>query len=168
MKSRFATLESVLRKRRMISEVKNMSGLVILLSVLIMLTQCTPAYREAPPLPGMEAEKMSDEVARLEETADKHTDPTVRVKAQLQLAKLYSSHKNPRPNYQRALKRLEMYLSFDPTQGETDEMQNWLALLRELVRERDELRKENRELKDTVEELKNLDIKMEEKRKQVK
>ena len=158
---------------------KSISGLVVLLSALIILSQCAPVYKEAaPPLPGVKAEKMSDDVERLEEIADKDSDPSVRAKAQLRLAKLYSSHENPRPNYQQALKRLEMYLSFNPAEGEADEMQDWLALLRELVKEHDELRKakqtmsqlakENKELKDTVEGLKNLDIKMEEKRKQVK
>lgn len=163
----------------MISKMKSISGLVVLLSALIILSQCAPVYKEAaPPLPGVKAEKMSDDVERLEEIADKDSDPSVRAKAQLRLAKLYSSHENPRPNYQQALKRLEMYLSFNPAEGEADEMQDWLALLRELVKEHDELRKakqtmsqlakENKELKDTVEGLKNLDIKMEEKRKQVK
>jgi len=163
----------------MTSKMKGISGLVVLLSVLVVLSHCASVYKEAAPtLPGVKAEDMSADIERLEEIADKDADPSVRAKAQLRLAKLYSAHKNPKPNYQQALKRLEMYLSFNPAEGEADEMQNWLALLRELVREHDELRKakqtinqltkENKELKDTLQGLKDLDIKMEEKRRQVK
>ncbi len=177
----------------MTAKMKRMCGLVALLCALIILSQCATAYKEAPPPhPGLKTEKLPDEIERLTDIADKAADPSMRAKADLQLAKLYSSYKNPRPDYQQALKRLEMYLSFEPAKGETDEMKNWLSLLRELAEEREEIRKatqtinqltkdnnqlikdnrelakENKELKDTVEELKNIDIKMEEKRKQIK
>jgi hypothetical protein len=163
----------------MMTKMKSISGLAVLLSVLIMMSQCTTVHKETvSPIPDLKTEKIPDEIERLEEIADKHADPSIRAKAYLHLAKLYSSYKNTKPNYQQALKKLEMYLSFEPAKGETDEMQNWLALLRELVKEHDEIRKakqtinqlakENKELKDAVEELKNIDIQMEEKRKQVK
>jgi outer membrane protein assembly factor BamD (BamD/ComL family) len=194
------------------NKIKRLSGLLILLSVLVMLAQCATVCKETP-LPGQKTEKMLGEIGSLEEVADKHADRSMRAEANLQLAKLYSSYKNPRPDYEQALKRLEMYLSFYPAKGKTDEMQNWLSLLQELVTGREEIRKatqtinqltikreklegdskeltkdnkelareneeltkenaelarENKELKDTVKALQNIDIKMEEKRKQIK
>lgn len=126
----------------MTAKIKGMCGLVALLCALIILSQCTTAYKEAPlPHPGLETEKLPDDIEHLTDIADKAAEPSMRAKADLQLAKLYSSYKNPKPDYQQALKRLEMYLSFDPAKADTDEMKNWLSLLRELGEEREEIRK---------------------------
>jgi hypothetical protein len=129
-------------RKRMTAKIKRMCGLVALLCALIMLSQCATAHKEAPlPHPALETEKLPDDIERLTDIADKAADPSMRAKADLQLAKLYSSYKNPKPDYQQALKRLEMYLSFDPAKGETDEMKNWLSLLHELAEGSEEIRK---------------------------
>jgi outer membrane protein assembly factor BamD (BamD/ComL family) len=124
------------------------------------------------------AQTLTEDTGHLEEIAQKQSDQSMRAKSHLELARLYSSHKNPNLDYQRALKELEMYLSLNPDDAETDEIQNLLAILRELDRVTEEnrksrqkvnqLTKENKELKASVKELKNLDIKIEEKRRRVK
>lgn len=170
----------------MISKIKMIFRFLFFPVILIMLSHCATAQKESAPSPAdLKTEKLHDEVRRLEEIAKNHPDQSMRAKAHLQLAKLYFSHKNPNPNYQQALRELEMYLSSDPVGGGADEIQDWLAVLRELEKTSEEskkskqkmsqLLKDNKELKDaivklkdSVEKLNDLDIRMEEKRKQVK
>jgi hypothetical protein len=133
--------------------------------VLILLADCTSARRETGPgLSDVKTGKFAGEMARLEEIAKNDPDPFARAEAHLSRARLYSSYKNPNPDYRQALRELEKYLSFNPPKGKTVEIRNWLAILREL----DRVKKENNDLKDILERLKNLDITIEEKRKQVK
>ncbi|MEW6584151.1 MAG: hypothetical protein AB1442_00920 [Nitrospirota bacterium] len=145
---------------------------VALLSLIVMLSQCSVAYKETvPPLSNVKPENIANEIKRFEKITGGDADPSGRAEAHLQLAKLYSSYKNPKPDYRRALRELEEYLSLEPAKAKIYEMQNWLALLRELARMDEELQKARHtisELKDAVEKLKDIDIKMEEKKKQVK
>ena len=182
------------------NNIRRISCLLGLLTLLAILVQCATVSKESPsPFPGRKTQRTLSEIESLKKAADKDSDPSVRAQAALELAKLYSFSGNPKPDYEQALKRLEMYLSFHPAEGETDEMRNWLSLLRDLVKGREriikatqtinqltkeneemekeneelavqnkELTRENKELKDTVKALKNIDIKMEEKRKQIK
>ncbi len=162
----------------MMFTIKRIYEIAVLLSMAVILSQCSTVHRETGlPLSDLKPEQIESEIKRLEEVSNKHVDRSERAKAHLQLATLYSSYKNPKPNYQQALKELEEYLSFNPETDRTDEIENWSALLNEMVRMTDEIRKakqkinqltkENKELKDAVEKLKDLDIKMEEKRKQL-
>jgi len=158
----------------MISKIKMTSRFLLVLFALTVLSNCATMHKEpAPP-----AQSPPEDVKPPEEIAQGHPDQSMLAKAHLQMATLYSFYKNPELNYQRALKELEIYLSFNPADGGTDEIQNLLAILRELDRVNEEnkksrqkvnqLSKENKELKASVKELKNLDIKIEEKRKKVK
>jgi hypothetical protein len=145
---------------------------VALLSMIVMLSQCSVAYKETvPPLSNVKPENIADEIKRFERITGGDKDPSGKAEAHLQLAKLYSSYKNPKPDYRRALKELELHLSLDPANAKIYEIQNWRALLRELARMEEELQKARQtisELKDAVEKLKEIDIQMEEKKKQVK
>lgn len=106
------------------------------------------------------------DLEKLDETAKNNPDQSTRAKAHLQLAAYYSTYKNA--NYSAALKELEAYAVLDPEGAKKDNIQNWLVLLREFERTKNKLGKENKELKDSLERLKALDIKIEEKRKKVK
>ena len=170
----------------MIYKIRKLAGFVLLLAALTALPECA-TYREKTvvPPPALNPEQIADQIELYQMVAKDHGDLSARIDAHLQLARLYSSYKNQRPDYEQALKELETYLSFNPVKGEYDEVRNWLTLLREIVRVNEEnrkskqiinqLAKENRELRGTVEQLrgtveqlKNLDIQMEERRKQVK
>ena len=164
--------------------------ILCLLVGLLMLSQCATVRKEPEATaPAVKAEQVKtdaqvraavlpDDISLLEEIARNHPDQLVRAQAHLKLARLYASHKNEHPNYQRALEELELYLNSNPDDGGSDEIQDLLAVLRELTRlsaENQKLRqkvnqlaKEKQELKDSVERLKKLDIRMEEKRKRVK
>jgi len=147
--------------------------------LFIILSHCTTAQKEhTTSVPELKTESLPEDIKLLKEIAQKDPDQSMRAKAYLKLAKLYSSHKNPNLNYQQALKALEMYLSFDPADGGTDEIEDLLAILRAMEKINEENKKsrqkvnqlvrDNKELKESLEQLKNLDIKMEEKRKQIR
>lgn len=104
------------------------------------------------------------EIAELEAIVQKPEGNSNLADLRLTLSILHSHYRNPSPNYQKALKEFEMFVSLDNAGGKTDLIQNWLAMLKEIVR----LEKENKDFKDKVEKLKYLDIELEEKRKMVK
>ena len=114
------------------------------------------------------------ETSRLERLAGEDSKPSVRAESHLQLAFLYVNHRNPQLDYNRALQEMENYLSLTPGREQTDDLQNWLTVLKEVEKLRtgaERLQKANKSLRDeasslkgTIERLKNLDRQMEERR----
>ena len=93
---------------------------------------------------------------RLEKVAREHPDPSVRAKSHFQIALLYVNHRNPRLNYVRALQEMESGLSLPSPEAQTDNVQNWLEILREvdhLRKETIEMEKRNQELQAHIEKL---------------
>ncbi len=142
--------------------------------------KCATVQRESPAPPSHPAPKPSDtafEIRRYRSLAALDPDPKVRAGAHLQLAELYGSYTNPKPDYRQALAELEIYLS-DSGAKESYGIKNWHALLRELVRAENETSKtrealsdcakEKKALKDSLEELKNLDLKMEQEKGRIR
>ncbi len=77
----------------------------------------------------------------------------------LRLAVLLSHYKNPRPDYQRALKELDLYL-LSARDEDKAVLRSFQFFLREVIR----LDREGKELKKKLELLKSLDIDIEKKR----
>jgi septal ring factor EnvC (AmiA/AmiB activator) len=101
-------------------------------------------------------EEFLRETTRLEKLAREHPEPSIRAKSHLQMAFLYVNHKNPRLNYARALQEMESYLSLSPAKAQNDNVENWLAVLREiehLRKDRVETEKKNQELQVYIEKL---------------
>jgi len=137
-------------------------------------------------------------ISRLENSIQSATDSSSRAEAFLNLALLYSHHRNPVPDYVRALSMIDEYALLDPEGAKASYVQYLAALLQEIgginiLRDvlqnrleifRDEnrrLRKENEILrekyetltietqktKEIIEKLKNLDIRLERKRRNI-
>jgi len=126
-----------------------------------------------------EGEKeFSLEISRLEKLAREDPKASVRAQSHLQLAFLYVNYRNPQLNYTRALQEMESYLSLVPARAQTDDFQNWLAVLKEvrkLQTSLEKVQKANKSLsdevaglKETIGRLKSLDRQMEEKRRLTK
>jgi chromosome segregation ATPase len=159
----------------------------------------TPAASANPPT----AEKRySREIVELKNAVRQNSTTGETKKAHLELAHLYSSHKNPQRNYQKALDHLRAYVAIESSAID-EETLNWMATLKEidrlseeitrvqkqleesnqatqalqrsnqkLTREEIKLREKNRKLEEsnqklekTIEMLKNLDQRLEEKRR---
>ena len=127
------------------------------------------------------AKEFSQETSRLGKLAREDPGASIRTKSHLLLAFLYVNHRNPQLNYSRALQEMESYLSLAPTEEQTDDTQNWFAVLKEVGKLRtsletaqkanktlrDEvagLKETNNKMRETIEKLKSLDRQMEEKR----
>jgi predicted nucleic acid-binding Zn-ribbon protein len=114
------------------------------------------------------------ETSRLEKRASEHPETFARAQSHLQLAFLYVNYRNPQLNYTRALQEMESYLSLAPAKEKTDDVQNWLAVLREvgklqtgmerMQKQNKSLRDEVAGLKETIEKLKSLDRHIEQRR----
>ena len=125
--------------------------------------------------------EFSQESTRLGKLAREDPNPSVRARSHLRLAFLYVNHKNSQLNYNRALQEMESYASLAPAEAKIDEIQNWLAVLREVGKLQTALEKaqktnktlhdevaglkeSNNKMKETIERLTNLDRQIEEKR----
>lgn len=149
--------------------------LFLLALIALMVSQCTPASlhkdAEVKDMKYSARLKPGDfpkEIARLEKIAKTHSDMSVQARAHLQLAMLFLDYKNPVVNYLRALRELEAYISLEPEGGKADEIQTWRALLNKLeflTKENNRIKEENQKMKDIIENMKSLDIQLEQKRK---
>ena len=91
------------------------------------------------------------ETSRLEKRASEHPETSTRAQSHLQLAFLYVNYRNPNLNYTRALQEMESYFSLTPTKQKTDDVQNWLAVLKEVGRlqtDMERMQKANKSLRD--------------------
>jgi len=147
-------------------------GCIFLL--LVFTVSCSTQALKKP-----EGEKeFFQEASRLEKLAREDPKASVRAQSHLQLAFLYMNYRNPQLNYTRALQEMESYLSLSPARAQTDDFQNWLAVLKEVgkIQTRLEkvqkanksLRDEVAVLKETIEKIKSLDRQIEERRRLTK
>ena len=130
-------------------------------SLLFFMVSCSLQGVKKP-----EGEKeFSQKTIRLEKLA--HEDPKVSVRAQshLLLAFLYMDHRNPQLNYSRALQEMESYRSLAAAEAQTDDIQNWLSILKEVGKLQttlEKVQKANKSLQDEVAGLKEMNNKMRE------
>jgi hypothetical protein len=186
----------------------------VFMTVVLVFSGCvhqTNSGKDTSPArgPSVAGDQYSREIVELNQVVQQNSNPDKAKKTHLELAQLYSNHKNPRRNYQKALKHLKAYSAFEDF-AEDDETQNWMAALKEidhlskeiatqnkqirrlqsqldkskkarlaikksnrkLTSEEIKLREKNRKLEEsnqklqkTIEMLKNLDKRLEEKRK---
>lgn len=155
--------------------IHSVTRLVLLVFIVLLISQCTPAplhkdaeLKDMKFSARLKPKDFSREIARLEKIAKMHSDTSVQARAHLQLAMLFLDYKNPAVNYLRALRELEAYISLNPEGGQTDEIQTWRALLSKielLTKENNRIKEENQKMNNIIENMKSLDIQLEQKRK---
>ncbi len=143
----------------------------------ILQTTYTPEYT-----PDLKSGEYSMEIMRLKDDIKDHPRQSERIKAHYHLANLYSSYRNPKKDYKKALEQLDIYISLDSTAIKQNDVRNYLSLLREIDISSKELTISNRDLtisnreltisnrknsklKQTIEKLQTLDFQVEQKRK---
>jgi len=146
----------------------------VIWAAILLLAGCTQTQKSVEPIA---ADQYSAEIARLEALVRSDPGASEVWQAHYQLAQRYMSHKNPRPNYAKALNNLELYLRHNPNPADDEDMQNWLAALTEIqhlshrkkIKQLEQvnrkLEKQNTALSMKIEMLKTLDHAVEEKRK---
>ncbi len=103
------------------------------LFLLLSLAACTLTQSLKKP---EEEKEFVQETLRLEKLAREHPEPQVRAESHLKLAFLYVNWRNPRLNYTRALQEMANYRALSSDKVQTDDFQNWFAVLKELERAR--------------------------------
>jgi chromosome segregation ATPase len=186
----------------------------VIMTVILIFSGCahlTNSGKDTSTAPGpsVASDQYAREIVELNHVVQQNSNPAKVIKAHLELAQLYSNYKNPRRNYQKALRHLKVY-SASKDSAENDKTRNWMAALKEIDRlskaiatrnkqirglqsqfdeskktklaikktnrkltsEEIKLREKNRKLEEsnqklqkTIEMLKNLDKRLEEKRK---
>jgi hypothetical protein len=130
--------------------------------------------------------KYMKKISKQEQTVRSAAGTSERMQAHLELAQLYTSYKNPRRNYKKALKHLEIYASLQPDFAGDKNLRNWLGALNQsqqnisalkkstkklkrdkaiFIKKNNQLTETNETLAKTIEMLKNIDRNIEEKRK---
>ena len=132
-----------------------------ILLLLFFMVSCSLEGLKKP-----EGEKeFSRESNRLGNLAREDPKASVRARSHLLLAFLYVNPRNPQLNYNRALQEMESYVSLSPVEAQADDIQNWLAVLREVGKLQttlEKVQKANKSLQDEVAGLKELNNKMKE------
>lgn len=77
--------------------------------------------------------QIKTEISCLEKTVKTETNSISKAKLLFKLALLYSHQKNPDPDYQKALSKLEEFSLLDPEGGKTTFVQYQMALLHKIV-----------------------------------
>jgi chromosome segregation ATPase len=90
----------------------------------------TPSVSANPPVI---ENKYSQEVVGLTNVVQQNSNAAETKKAHLELARLYSNHKNPQRNYQKAFEHLRTYVAIADT-SINEETLNWMAALKEIDR----------------------------------
>ena len=148
---------------------------VSLICGLILLNVSCTRILQTTYTPDLKSDEYSIEIMRLEDVIKNNPSQSDRIKAHYHLANLYSSYKNSKKDYKKALEHLNIYISLDSKAIKQNDVRNCLSLLREvdklsvelssLNRKNLDLNRKNLELKQTIEKLQTLDLQVEQKRK---
>jgi len=103
---------------------------------------------------GINSDKYSIEIARLEAIISKNPESSERWQAHFQLAQLYISYKNPRRNYQKALENLKLYYPHHPTFEDDHDLRNWLSVLKEIQIQSPKIESQNKKIEQQTAKLK--------------
>jgi len=167
---------------------KNVFVFFASLFLALTLSSCIPRHefhRDKLSYPVSSPEDFTREIDRMEKLARFHPDKSVRAEAHLRLAMLYLHDENPGLDYSRALEELKKYKSLSSNGDNKNEIRGLLALLQKfervmeqnkekeraiqaLTREKRILIRENQQIKETIDELKDMDVRIEEKRREIK
>jgi len=148
----------------------------IIAGLLVLMMGCTvyaPGREQAQrPLPvfvavfneykNIESDGIKEKILEIKEDLKISNNPSLH----LRLSILLCHYKNDKPDYQRALKELELYLSSADAEKE-EILLSFYSLLKEIANLSSNiarLEKNNRELKEKLELLKSLDVEIEKKR----
>jgi chromosome segregation ATPase len=110
----------------------------VFMTVVLVFTGCSHMTNSAKdtsatPSPSVAGDQAAQQIVELNQAVQQNSNPARAKKAHLELAQLYSNHKNPRRNYQKALEHLKAYSAFEDV-SDQEETQNWMAALKEIDR----------------------------------
>jgi chromosome segregation ATPase len=117
---------------------------VLVFSGCTHMTNSGKVTSEAPSS-SVAGDQYPQEIVELNQIVRPIPNPAKAKEAHLELARLYSNHKNPRRDYQKALEHLKTYSAFKDFAND-DETQNWMAALKEIDYLSKEITTQNRQI----------------------
>jgi chromosome segregation ATPase len=113
-------------------------NLILFIAPALVFSGCahTTNSAKAPSVstpPPMAENKYSQEMAALKNVVQQNSNAAETKRAHLELARLYSNHKNPQRNYQKAFEHLRTYVAIADS-SINEETLNWMAALEEIDR----------------------------------
>ena len=146
---------------------KKMIKISLLCGLILLNVSCARILQNTY-TPDLKSGEYSMEIMRLKDVIKNNPRQSERIKAHYHLANLYSSYKNSKKDYKKALEHLNIYISLDSKAIKQNDLRNCLSLLREVDRLSGELsilNRKNLKLTQTIEKLQTLDFQVEQKRK---
>lgn len=116
----------------------------------------------------MNEKRYNEAVAMYNKIMDESPDTKVAADAHYQIALIHAIHDNSQRDYSQAIHEFSEFLKIHPADSRAPEAQNWISVLsfiQEIKKENGILRKDNEQLHKSIEELKKLDIRHEERRR---
>ena len=139
---------------------------LLVLSMVILISGCVPKPAIMCELDFHPALQIEIEISRLEQEIKTDRDLSSKLRSLLDLSLLYSHHKNPTPDYLKALKKLEEFSLLDLKNEEADSVQYLRALLRKIVKIENNYAKSRTSIKKLNDRIKKLEQKTEKLRKE--
>jgi chromosome segregation ATPase len=97
------------------------------------------------PSPSVSSDQYAQEIVALKQVVQQNSNPDESKNTHLELAQLYSDHKNPRRNYQKAFRHLKAYSAFENSAGDV-ETRYWMSALKEIDRLSKEIATQNKQI----------------------
>ena len=144
-----------------------MRKFVILPVVVIWLLGCAitsvpsgPAKEFQEAAVSVKEKRYNEAVAAYKKIAADSPRSALAADALYEIALVHLFHDNPRKEYEQAIRTFEDFLKFHPDNKRAPEAQNWIYILRTIQ----EQKKNNEQLNRSIEQLKQLDVRQEERR----
>lgn len=145
-----------------------MRKIIVLIAAIILLSGCATGRFATEPERQFQEAAVSVKEKRYKEAASLYkkiladaTDPALAADALYELGLVYAHQDNPQRDYAQTVQTFEQFIRRYPDSNRVGEAQAWIAALKTVQ----ELKKENDKLKESIEQLKRLDIRHEERRK---
>lgn len=148
---------------------KNFALCFIMTMLLSITTGCAPILmHQDPELANaaslVQQKKYADAIESYRKMLNPQTPGERDATARYALGLLHAFHDNPNRDYNQAVEAFDEFLRRYPKHGHVAEAQNWKATIRLIQEEA----KEKEQLKKSINQLKQLDIRHEEKRKEIR
>ena len=141
---------------------------IIVSIAIILLSCCATGHVVSEPEKQFQAAAVSVKEKRYKEAAAAYRKiladapgSALAADALFELALVHAHHDNPQRDYARAIQKFEEFIRQYPDSNKMAEAQIWISVLKTIQ----ELKKENATLNESIEQLKRLDIRHEERRK---
>lgn len=146
-----------------------MKKIIVLLAIILffgcattsVVTVTGPEKQFQDAVVSVKEKRFKEAVAACNKIMADSPDSPLAADALFELALINANHDNPQRDYAQATRTFSEFLKRYPKNRRADEAQTWISVLRSVQ----ELKKQNEHLSESIEELKQLDIRHEERRR---